>query len=104
MFIVVMSSSRAFQLGSARDLFSSARNFFSARISENRPFFANFFFFHYFPCIFTLFLVFFVVNNTFSYYKMNDFWVEKFLTPRKKKLELKKLYIQKNPAWFQLEN
>ena len=36
-----------------------------------------------------------MVNNTFPYYKMNDFWVEKFVTPRKKKFGAKKGLYQK---------
>ena len=91
-----------FQLGSAHDLFSSAPKFYFMQLENQKiGLFCQSVFFLISPAFSTLFLVFFVVNNNiFSCYKMNDFWVEKFLTARKKSFKLKKLCIKKIQLGF----
>ena len=62
--------------------------------NQKTVFFANPIFFPYFSCIFTLFSVFFVVNNIFSYFE--TIW--EICNIKKKSLELKKAIYQKKSS------
>ena len=87
-----------FRLGSARDLFSSARFFFFQLENQKSAIFYCQDFFFLISHAFSLYFWFSLLQIIPFLLKVTNLWVEKKL------LELKKLYIKKNPARFQLEN